>query len=324
MLKHVFMFCFLVCLSAIAYCEQERWSQHGEREILQLAQQQNLPVIAIFLGKQGCPWSQKLQDEVLKSPQWTQEIRNEALFWQIDSFESQNDQILRDKYNIQTFPLIVLLDPQGKEFARMEYVPLDALGYVAEIRTLIEDFQELCIALEAQDEFFDEEKLQTLYLKAKKMSAPYFKLAILEKGLQVEKGAFFHLEKLAMLLQSHKLKHPLVLKAKKQLQERDPDNHLGTHFKIAVLEFDKIVSKHKRKDHFEKPLIPLLQFVHKFGKTDKENLWKAELMIAEYLYKNNFVEQAYEHAEMAYVEAPEAFKPQIVESIAYMKRKPSY
>lgn len=310
----IVLFCFL-CINA--YCVPQ-W-QAEENRVLQIARQENQPIVAVCYSVENCPWSQRLQEDVLDSIPFQEGVARQALLWRIAL--DRNESEFRHKYRIQVTPVILLLDPQGKEFARMEYTPLDAVGYVQEINILIENFQEVCLALEKEETVFDEEKWQDLYGKAKRFSEPYFKQVILEEGVQREAGTFFHLEKLASLLEQYKLKDPQVVMAKKQLLQLDPHNEYGVHFKVAVLEFNKALSRMKGKEAFAKPLRPLFEFVHRFGKTDKENAWKAELMIAKYLAAKNCTPQALEHAEAAYRVAPETIKPQIVDTIAYIKEQ---
>jgi protein disulfide-isomerase len=317
MLKRLFILSFLIYFTTPINSVQ-CW-RGSEGQVLRSAAQENRPVVAVFLSAQGCPWSQKLFSDVLGSPLFREKVGAEAILWQVLLQEGDKD--LREKYHVQVCPQILLLDPRGKEFARMEYLPLDAMGYAAEIHCLIENFQELCRVLEKEDALFEEQKWQDLYAKAQKFSAPYFKQIILERGLQQEKGTFFHVEKFAALLEKYKPKDPQVQKLKKQLLDLDPDNAQGTHFKVAVLEYKKTLSRLKKFDRMQKPLKPLLQFVSKFGKTDQENLWKAELMIAEYLFTKNSVAEALKHARASYLAAPGDAKQQIAETIAYMNRE---
>jgi hypothetical protein len=313
MMKRLFILYFVVCFVSLANCEH--YWQKEETQVLQLAKKENLPIIAVFIGQQGCPWSKKLQEEVLEHPHFSQQLLSDAILWQVALSGEEKDKAIREQYHIQTAPIILLLDPQGKEFARMEYAPFSASEYATEINSLIEHFQEICVALAKAEVSFDEASWQNLYKQSKAFSVPCFAQVILERGVQQEKGTFFHLEKLATLLEKHKLKHPAVLKCKKQLLERDPNNQFGTQFKIAALEFNKLMGKSKNNDHPEKVIAPLLQYIHQFGKTDQENLWKAELMVAKYLSGKKLFAQALEYAQASHEVAPESAKPQILQTM---------
>lgn len=310
MLFRIFINCFLISLFSVCYCE-EQW-QIEEKEIFLSAMEENVPIVAVFLGGEWCPWSKKLREDVLKNPLFTSKVEKEALFWEISLEKEFQDDAMRQKYNIVECPQILLLDPHGKEFARFGYLPLQASAYGDEIVSFIEDFNEICTALDQKENGFDEARWKDLYLKAKKLSAPCYSQVILERSLKKEKGTFFHLEKYAALLQTLKIKNPAVRKMKTQLLAKDPN----AHFKVAVLEFQKLAAKSKSK---EKAIKPLTRYVHLCGKKDPENLWRAELMIAEYLYSRKLLPQALEHAQASYEVAPESAKAQIAQNIAHMQ-----
>jgi hypothetical protein len=318
MFINIVVHCFILCFATIVHCNNQ-WRLE-EKKVIESAQVENRPIVAVFLGD-DCPWSKKLCQEVLESPYFLKKIDEEAILWINSLKQNEEGKAFIQKYQIQQCPLILLLDPSGKEFARFEYIALDAQGYCEMIVTQIENFQEICSALDRSDENFEEQKWQDIYQKAKKLSVSCFQQVILERGLRKEKGNYFHLEKFATLLEAYKMKHFKVRKAKQQLLQRDPENKLGMHFKVAALEFQKIASRLKSKDRPEKALMPLLRYIHKFGKKDAENYWKSEWMIAEFLYHHHFTSNALEHAEIAYLECPDAIKPQITEAISYMKSK---
>jgi predicted Zn-dependent protease len=123
------------------------------------------------------------------------------------------------------------------------------------------------------------------------------------------------------MLEKRSLKNSEVLKLKSDLLARDRENKLGSHFKVAVLEFQKIASRLKSKDRAEKALKPLFDYMHRFGKKDPENLWRAEMMVAEFLFAKNSIPQALEHAQASYQAAPESIKFQIAETITFMTKR---
>ncbi len=291
-----------------------------EQKILKDALAKNRPIVAVFLSS-NCPWSTKLQQEVLESPLFFEKTSREVVLWPLFLQQSEEEKAFLQKYHVQKCPTLLILDPKGKEFARFEYVPLDAAGYAEMIVSQIESFHEICIALAQNDDNFDEEKWRELYQKAKKLSTPCFKQVLLERGFRKEKGSFFHLEKFASLLDKYKIKHPLVRKAKKQFLDRDRDNEQGFQFKVAVLEFQKLASRLKSKDRPEKALRPLLKYSQAFQKKDPQNYWKSEWMIAEFLYTKNSLISALEHAQAAYLAAPDSEKQQIAETVSFFQRE---
>ncbi len=308
---------FLICFFAVASCE-EQW-KIDEQRVLNEAQRENLPVVAVFMRADECPWSYKLKEDVLRAAPFITPIAYEVILWEISLGKEDEDTALRQKYGVKECPQIVLLDPKGKEFARMGYLPISPGEYALAILSLFDDFQRVCLALDAKTDAFDEEEWKELYVSAKKFSVPFFKQLLLEQGLKREKGNFFHVEKYAVMLERNKLKNPETLKFKNQLLKRDPDNSQGTHFKVAVLEFQKRSSPKKLKGRIEKALVPLFDYMKKFKDKDKENLWKIEMMIAEFFYAKQRIPLAIEHAEKSLELSPDSHKPQVLDAISYMK-----
>lgn len=318
MLAKIVLHCFLISLLTVVNCE-EQW-QIEERQILCTAKQENLPIIAVFVGGQWCPWSQKLIRDVLKESSFQETVAKDAILWEIALEKESQDHAMRQKYGIKECPQIVLLDPKGKEFARLGYTPLSAKAYADEILQLVDHFQEICLALSSSQMPFREVVWRDLYLKAQKLSVPYFKQVLLEQGLKKEKGTFFHFEKLAILLEKHKAKNPIIVKLKQEVLRRDAQNQRGTQFKLACLEFQQAALHFTPKHRIERTLKPLLRYLHFFGKKDVDHAWKAEMMIAEFLFSKNAVAKAIEHAQAALDLAPNAVKGQIAETLSFMQR----
>src|SRR5579872_5431112 len=88
---------------------------NNRQEVLKAASEQNQPIVAVFLGGEGCPWSHKIEKELFNSLFFQEEVGSEALLWQIALSRSSESSELEQQYNILQFPSILLLDPNGKE-----------------------------------------------------------------------------------------------------------------------------------------------------------------------------------------------------------------
>jgi hypothetical protein len=302
---HSLLLCFLANLNSIYF---------EEKTALAAAKAQHRPIVVAFLAEE-CPWSEKLKQNVLHSPIFLAQVNAETVLWINSLKQNEKQSAFLQKYQVAQCPLFLLLDPQGKEFARLEYSSLDAEGYAVAILGLIADFQEICDVLDREANDFEEQRWQELYRKAKKLSVPCFQQVILERGVNNEEGHFFHLEKFAALLKKYKAKHPLVRKAKHQLLGRDPENQQGLHFKAAAVEFQHNAARLTSNDSLEKALKPLSKYILRFGKKDSENYWKAEWLITEFLFGHGSMASALEHAEMAYQASPLLVRPQLAETI---------
>jgi len=287
--------------------------------ILQEASEKNLPIVAIFLGEEGCPWSQRMQRELLESSFFKHEVESAALVWQLSLSQNLESHALSEQYKVHQFPCILLLDPEGKEFARLDYEASDPEPFSKNIASLIVDFHDVCHSVDKGLKELDEKRLQTLYLQASRLSTPCFKQLILNQGLKKERETFFHVEKYERLLQKLKLRHPEVVKLKKELLSRDPDNKWGTQRKIALLEFEKNRVTLKRKARMEKVIHPLVSYLERFGSEDVLHRWKLEMSIADFFFAKHDLPRALEYANRAKESAPQEFKPQIIKTLAYMQ-----
>lgn len=94
------------------------------------AKQQDRLILAYFRGSDWCPWCQKLEKEVLKSPAFMKWAKEHVVALDVDfpsaqvrqpaTIKQQNER-LKDLYNVTRTPTFILLDPQGEEVARAGY-----------------------------------------------------------------------------------------------------------------------------------------------------------------------------------------------------------
>lgn len=220
-------------------------------------------------------------------------------------FETKKE--IRDKYQVQKCPLILLLDPKGKEFARLNFIPLDHKFLKELVISLINDFSMICSVIDTD---FNEEKWQIIYQKASRLSASYFKEKILEQGVKKEKGCFFQLEKYAQLLQEKGSHHPYVLEFKKKILRKDKMYQLGARAYLASIEFH---DRNRKGKSFDKTIEPLLEYLHTSAFIEPQYRWEIELLLGQFLWKKNRLEKAREYLLLAYEHAPVSFKPQLQE-----------
>ncbi len=188
---------------------------------------QERPLVALFLGDEGSPWSQQMEGDLLGSPQFQEMLGDKVELWPL-SLEEQEGL----PYRVDRVPSILLLDPRKKEFARLEYTAASPEVMAQAIVSLIDDFQEVCSAIDRGVRCLSESELHSLYLKARRFSVPCFWQLLLTQGLKKERGTFFHLEKYALLLKKPPKKKLPMERLKKELMKRDP----ATQDQMACLE----------------------------------------------------------------------------------------
>ena len=64
---------------------------------------------------------------------------------------------------------------------------------------------------------------------------------------------------------------------------------------------------------------PLIQYIQKFGKTDKENVWKLQMIISQFFLDKNRLPQALDHAQASLELAPDSVKSDIATAVKNIK-----
>ncbi len=283
------LFFFTVCVSLWGNDPLANWCME-EADVLNQARQKNKPIVLAFVGKDFCPWSQKMIGEVLGQETFVEKIKSEAILWQYTLHAEGNskEDRMREKYRIDECPTILLLDPKGREFARFGYLPLDKQGFADQLLEVIADFKEICIALDENRGKNDANAWQEFYRKAKQFSSIDFKKLVLERGVQEDPGTELLIEKYAFLLEHNKIKSPAARECKAMIIQRDLENRHGTHFKIPrwrkFPQICKCAKCEKKSKKSVKASFALFFISEHFEETDKENIWNIEMVIANYLF----------------------------------------
>ncbi|CAB4244226.1 Thiol-disulfide isomerase or thioredoxin (fragment) [Methylacidimicrobium sp. AP8] len=123
--------CFLLLfVSASAPAETAHWLTDFSAALKE-AKAQNKLVLINFTGSDWCPWCQKLDKEVFTTPDFQKYAKEHLVLVEADfpqrkpqseALKRQNQE-LADRYQVESFPTIVLLDPEGQPLASLGYMP---------------------------------------------------------------------------------------------------------------------------------------------------------------------------------------------------------
>ncbi|HSX04365.1 MAG TPA: thioredoxin family protein [Rhabdochlamydiaceae bacterium] len=303
------LFFFAIIFPIIVQGQQAIWLEDYKKAV-ELSKEKNSPLLIVFLGPEECPWSQKLDADILSAPEFQEGLSQDFILLKT------HDVQFAKKLHLKEYPMIALSDFQGETLAKMHYLPLSAGDFSLYIKELFFDFQ--LIKMAVGNQYLRQmpfEQLKTLFQKALRLENSHFKELILEEGLKKDKGAFFLMQHYASSIEKEKIKERRIQRLRKRILERDPKNEHGTHLKIALTDF-QVLSK-KSKPH--KAIKPLLEYTQKFGKQDRENLWKVEMMLAQFLFSHDLLKEALFHASLSLDTAPEDKRGEVSESIEYFK-----
>lgn len=114
---------------------------------LQYAQELDRPVLINFTGSDWCSWCIKLKNEVFTQDAWQKYAQDNLVLLTVDfpnkkklpPAEQAANQALAEKYEIEGFPTIVLVDAAGKELARTGYQYGGPEKYVQHVQELLSD-----------------------------------------------------------------------------------------------------------------------------------------------------------------------------------------
>ena len=118
------------------------WKTNVE-EAVQIAKEENKAVLINFTGSDWCKWCFKLNDEVFSQAEFEKYAAENLVLVKIDfprSVPQTNEtkmynQTLAQKYGIQGFPTILIMDNAGKLLAKTGYQPGGAANYVSYIQS---------------------------------------------------------------------------------------------------------------------------------------------------------------------------------------------
>ena len=139
-------FCLLIAvafcsLSASAYSAESSPSgwQTDFSAALSQAAKENKPVLLDFTGSDWCTWCIKLDKETFSQAAFKEYAAKNLVLVELDfpnnKMQSeaviQQNQSLQQKYGVEGFPTLILLDPKGKEIGRkVGYVPGGPKGFI--------------------------------------------------------------------------------------------------------------------------------------------------------------------------------------------------
>ncbi len=121
-----------------------KWNEKLEPAIA-IAKKQNKPILVDFTGSDWCVWCKRLSDEVFTQKEFIDYANKNLVLVKID-FPQNTEQSketayynrqLAQKYGIQGFPTIILLDSNGKVVNYTGYQEGGAKSYIEHIKSIL-------------------------------------------------------------------------------------------------------------------------------------------------------------------------------------------
>jgi len=124
--------------------QNDGWQTDFEKAKKEAAEKK-LPILAVFSGSDWCAWCMELEKTIFSKNEFKSFARESVILFQADfpdskklpeSLTKQNEE-LAQKYGVETFPTLLILNAEGKVIARTGYRPEGATKYVEHLKGLI-------------------------------------------------------------------------------------------------------------------------------------------------------------------------------------------
>src|SRR5262249_1584455 len=134
--------------------------------------------------------------------------------------------------------------------------------------------------------------LQQMYTKAKELQLYEDMNAIFAAGFNSDLKPYFQLERYRMLAEEGRLHEIEAINLRQQLVASDPTNERKTHYHLAIIDFEAYSDESP-----DLACAPLTAYIEKFGKQDKENVWRLEMIISQVYLDKDKLSQALKYAQ---------------------------
>lgn len=101
-------------------------------------------VLLDFTGSDWCGWCIRLEREVFTKPEFQEYAKKNLILLEVDfprakqlpAAEKSQNQELAQKFQIEGFPTIIVLDADGKKVGELGYTPGGPSAFIAELEKL--------------------------------------------------------------------------------------------------------------------------------------------------------------------------------------------
>lgn len=300
------------------------------QEALQKSKETELPLLIVFSGSDWNGLSMKIRKEVLESPEFIQRVQGKFICLQVDYLKHQSqvesirkqNTALKSKFKINELPSIILLSHEEREIYRIGSFGNetganlgDNLCHIVESDSLLRNVFPVMASLSLSE-------LQRYYRLAEELSHKEFLNHALELGVRSD-DYFFLSEQFRMLVEVGKMDSEECQRIKKRLLSKDPKNEKQTHFTVALIEFQELAKRSQAgvRQDASQVIAPLESYIAHFGQQDKDNLWRIEMMIAQFYLDSDQWHNALQHAEVAFEAAPNEVRSHISRSLEYIRHQ---
>ncbi|HRY50678.1 MAG TPA: thioredoxin family protein [Candidatus Paceibacterota bacterium] len=142
-MKTILVFASLIATLTALSAAPLTWSTDLSATLAKAKESKKL-VLANFTGSDWCSWCIKLKKEIFDQKEFATYAEKNLLLVEID-FPRKKAQtvevkkanrVLSEKYAIEGFPTVVILNSEGKELGKLGYMESGPKGFIAEVEKL--------------------------------------------------------------------------------------------------------------------------------------------------------------------------------------------
>ncbi|MEF9496981.1 thioredoxin family protein [Chlamydia sp. 04-14] len=299
-------------------------------EAVKKSRDSELPMLIFFSGSDWNGSCMKIRKEVLTSLEFSKKVNGNFICLEVDfpRHSSQSETLrtqnayLKTKFKIDEFPSLLLLSHEGREIYKIGSFGNEtgenlgeSLCHIIESDFLINNAYPTIHTLSM-------EELQKYYRLSEELARKDFMAKALELGVRND-DYFFLSEKYRLLVEGGRMDSEECQRVKRKLLNKDPKNEKHTHFTVALIEFQELAKRSQegvRQDPSQ-VIAPLESYLTEFGQQDQENVWRIEMMIAQFYLDSDQWKNALQHAEVAFETAPKEVRSHISHSLDYIRHQ---
>lgn len=308
--------------------ESIKWYTNYD-EAVQVAKSSSKPLLLLFTGSDWCTWCIKLEQEVFHTPDFARIAGDKFVFVKLDfpmnstlpqKMGAQNKQ-LQKQFSVAGFPTVVILDAQQqRQMGSTGYRPGGGKAYADYLLGMIGSHHAYLEQIQNLDrQPLPGAVLKKLYTQALELQRAGDINLIVMTGMESDEKIFFMLEHYKHLADQGQLCSLEAKNLQQRILEADPDNRLQTHYELAVTAFEALCRDTACNISPEEAVDSLVKYIEKFGSSDRENLWRLELIISQVYYEKDKIPEALQFAISSYQVAPPSAQAQIGTTIQNMR-----
>lgn len=143
-MKRIILLSVLLIVSLALFSQEVKWLDNYDQAI-KISKEKKIPILVNFTGSDWCGWCMKLDKEVFSTKDFASYAGKNLVMLKIDFPKKikQSDAVkeanraLADKFKIEGFPTIVLINSDGKEINRTGYQEGGEKKYIEHLNSLL-------------------------------------------------------------------------------------------------------------------------------------------------------------------------------------------